>query len=227
VRVDVLDHGYVELIGLLGDDWTPVRAARASFDSELKGEKADTKLLRYLMEHNHTSPFEMVELQWQVKAPIFVARQWVRHRTANWNEFSMRYADPERISDEGIDYYVPDKFFKQAEDNRQASSDEEVITEKGYSPDYYYRLANEQALSIYRSLIDRGVTREQARNVLPLSVYTKWIWKNDLHNTLHFLNLRLGEGAQPEIRQYAQAMVDIMKVHLPVIMELWEERRDS
>lgn len=221
MRIDVLDHGYVELVGILGDDWTPVKAARASFNQELKGEKDDTRLLRYLLQHGHTSPFEMVEMQWEVKAPIFVARQWVRHRTANWNEFSMRYAGPEKIAyGEEIEYYTPDTFLEQHENNRQASGGPIENQDWAYRE---YALATEYAIGRYNNLIKGGVTREQARNILPVSVYTKWIWKNDLHNTLHFLDLRLGEGAQPEIREYAQAMVTIMEAHLPVIMGLWKE----
>lgn len=222
--MEVLDHGYVRLQSIMGDDWTPVRAARVSFDAELKGEVADTRLLHYLLTHGHTSPFEMVELQWEVKCPIFVARQWVRHRTANLNEFSMRYADASTISDDDeLEFYIPSEFRAQSTNNRQ-SSDGVVPNQLGACDIYNETLLN--AGIAYRTLLERGVAREVARGTLPLATYTKFIWKNDLHNTLHFLKLRLGEGAQPEIQVYARAMKEQMEEKLPVIMGLWEEIND-
>jgi thymidylate synthase (FAD) len=226
-NTEVLDHGYVKLQNIMGDDWTPVRAALVSIEEPLTGEVADTKLLRYLLTHKHTSPFEMVELQWEVKAPIFVARQWVRHRTANLNEFSMRYAEADRISEDGnVEFYVPANVRGQSTSNRQASGPHLVGADATFN-----RIRYEQAclasVEAYESLLRGGVSREQARAVLPLSTYTKFIWKNDLHNTLHFLDLRLGEGAQEEIRVYAEAMRDQMKEKLPVIMGLWEEIRGN
>ncbi len=206
------DVGYIELLDIMGDDWEPVRAARVSHDQGLKGESQDTKLLNYLMVHGHTSPLEMVEVKFEVYAPLVVARQWVRHRTANWNEVSYRYTE----LDPPV-FYKPAAWRAQDTKNKQGS---DGLIENQEEADNLYNAACEGAAMDYRALLDLGVSREMARMVLPVSVYTKWMWKNDLHNTLHFLKLRLGEGASWEIRQYAEGMLWLLEQKLPVLMGL-------
>lgn len=216
----VLDHGYVKLLDMMGDDWSPVKAARVSYGDSLKGPEADKKLLRYLLKHNHTSPFEQVELQWEVKLPLFVKTEWDTHRTANRNGFSMRYADPSKLSENGeIEFYKPILWRQQDDKNKQGST--EAISNP-YHDKLYAELC-ENSAGLYRHYIKNGVAREMARMVLPVSAYTKMIWKNDLWNTWHFLKLRMADNAQWEIRQYANAMHLIMKDTLPVLMELWDE----
>lgn len=217
----VLDKGSLRLLDSMGSDTTPVEAARVSYGESNYGDDRDKRLLRYLLTHGHTSPFEMVELMWEVKAPIFVARQWMRYRTANVNEFSMRYAEPDVISEtDEIEFYVPDTFRKQSGTNKQAS-DGKIIGQEVAKKEYM--TTHNLAIRTYRDLIRKGVAREQARAVLPVSVYTKFIWKNDLHNTLHFVEQRIHPDAQDEIRQYALAMRDILREEYPLIMEIWED----
>ena len=218
-RINLHDFGYVELLDMMGDDMTPVRAARVSYNQPLKGIEPDTKLLRYLMTHDHWSPFEQVALAWEIKLPIFVSRQILRHRTARLNEFSMRYADA-AMGEEEIDFYVPEEFLAQDAKNKQASA--EPLEEQGPAFNLYIT-SLDTAAQTYRALLNQGVSREQARAVLPVATYTKMVWQNDLRNTLHFLRLRLDKAAQPETRDYALAMRDIMRQKLPIIMSLWEE----
>lgn len=205
--MDVLDKGYVKLVDIMGNDWTPVEAARVSYNAGLKGEEQDTKLMKYLLRNGHTSPFEMVEIMWEVKAPIFVARQWVRHRTANWNEVSARYTEVD-------EFYIPDKWRGQDTKNKQGSVGT-AFTEE----DYYVTCL--RSLETYRGMLRDGVSREMARMVLPQSMYTKWVWKNDLHNTLRFLKLREDDHAQWEIQQYAKAMRTQLEEKLPTLMSVW------
>jgi thymidylate synthase (FAD) len=225
-RINVLDHGFVELLDVMGDDREPARAARVSYSDGIERTTAqDMKLTRYLLDHGHMSPFEMVEVKFRIKAPIFVARQLVRHRTANWNEFSMRYADPGRISEtEDIEFYTPDAFAAQGVDNKQSSG--------GSLSDYAglnlrLRYVQQVATSIgaYEALVAQGVSREQARLVLPVSVYTEWVWKNDLRNTWGLLEQRDHADAQAETRQYAQAMATLLRARLPLLMEIWRAQR--
>lgn len=224
IKVNVLDHGFVELIDIMGDDAEPARAARISYGNSGAREwgtpdkrGTDSNLISYLWENHHTTPFEMIELKWRAKMPIFVARQWVRHRTANINEFSMRYADPSKIAEEQgkIDYYYPEVWRRSDIANKQGS-----VVDTNISDDEVYSDAVETAISAYKLLQERGIANEMARMVLPVSVYTEWIWKNDLHNTLHFLKLRTDEHAQWEMRQYANAMLSIMQERLPNLMSI-------
>lgn len=207
VRREVLDHGFIELIDVMGD-WREVsRAARISYGEVERTEEADLKLIKYLWENYHTTPFEMVEMKWRVKMPIFVARQWVRHRTANINEFSMRYADPTKLSEsDKIDYYTPEVWREPTSANKQGSVIDLTITD-----DEIYTDAIENAISAYKLLQQRGIANEMARMVLPVAVYTEWIWKNDFWNTAHFLKLRADSHAQWEMQEYARAMIDIME----------------
>ena len=208
----------------MGDDLTPAAAARISFDGQPRGwDGGDGKLTRYLLTNDHLSPFEMVEVMFEVKAPIFVARQWVRHRTANWNEFSMRYAEPGRIGEYGdIEFYTPAQFAQQSGVNKQ-SSDQPLSPDDNVDAHAVYARANREAERAYELLIDMGVSREQARAVLPVNTYTKWVWKNDLRNTMHFMGLRQGHGAQAEIRDYADAMETLLRTRLPNLVDLWKE----
>ena len=216
------NHGEIELVDVLGDDWTPVRAARVSYGSDaLKGVEDDTKLLRYLIKNRHTSPFEQVATVWKVKAPIFVFREWHRHRTAKLNEMSGRYTEFER------EFYIPNAWRQPSKKNKQSS----VLTAK---PEEWqdinfagYEMTCNQAFDAYESLLKRGVAKEQARMVLPVSTYSQMIWQSDLHNLWHFLNLRTHPRAQLEIREYATAMVSILRSKLPILMGIWEELRDK
>lgn len=208
--IKVLDHGFVNLISYMGQDIsstdlldTIVGAARVSTKSQKTDEQANRKLLKYLFENKHTSPFEMCEIKLHCKMPIFVARQWVRHRTASLNEVSGRYT---QLPDE---FYVPLKWrTNQGVNNRQSSREFESNASS------VYLHACKQAFDQYHSLLECGVAREMARMVLPLSTYTEWVWKIDLHNLMHFLRLRLHKHAQWELRQYAKAI-------FMIAMEIW------
>lgn len=229
MRINVLDHGFVELIDVMGDDAEPARAARISYGNTNERSWAqDAKLIKYLWDNQHTTPFEMIELKWRAKMPIFVARQWVRHRTANINEFSMRYADPERLSEAGqIDYYTPELWRTRDEGNKQGSVAWNADHLLKQDIDTEYKTAMELSISSYKWLQEHGVANELARMVLPVSTFTEWIWKNDLHNTLHFLKLRTDEHAQWEMRQYANAMLSIMKERLPNLMSIvWPDQTE-
>lgn len=218
---EVLDHGVIELLDVMGDDAEGARAARISYGKyeENRTWEQDAKLIAYLHEHQHTSPFEMIELKWRVRAPVFVARQWLRHRTANVNEESRRYSEVPHLSPIGDLYYTPHKWRRASSVNKQSSEiglpgifGDALTTE-------YDEVCKESIRSYYRAL-SAGVSREQARMVLPQSMYTEFVWKNDLHNTLHFLKLRAAEDAQWEIQEYARAMVELMQERLPRLMEI-------
>lgn len=228
-RIQVLDHGFVELLDVMGDEQEVARAARISYGrhEQQRTWEQDAKLTQYLWDNLHTTPFEMIELKFQAKMPIFVARQWVRHRTANINEFSMRYADPERLSVLGeIDYYVPETWRVSDPNNKQGSLTSDRIDPYWNTQEYKDRC--DAAIALYKIMQARGVANEMARMVLPVSVYTEWVWKNDLHNTLHFLKLRTDEHAQWEMRQYANAMLQLLQERLPRLMEVvWPSRNAS
>ncbi len=219
-KIDVLDHGFVRLVESMGDDLSIVRAARVSYDAAWRsGEDAgsDARLINYLWRNRHTTPFEAVEFQFEVMAPIFVLRQWHRHRTWTYNELSGRYRElPEK-------FYVPNAtdIGKQSTDNKQARVEAEPDK---FSP-VLMRLAAEGAFDTYRKLLDRGVPRELARSVLPLSTYSHMFAKVDLLNLLKFLDLRLHEHAQLEIRVYAEAMRELIRPVVPVAIEAWEAGR--
>lgn len=188
LRTNVLGNGSLMMRDWMGYDLTPVEAARVSFDSGLTTEERDLKLLNYLYESRHTSPFEHVVISWVAEMPIFVAREWVRHRTASINEFSMRYAEAYKM-DQGLQFYWPEGWRAQDTKNKQSSSgliDDTVGAERLLFDAY------DAAAYAYAGLLDLGVAREMARIVLPVGVLTKWWWTNDLHNTFHFLRLRNG-----------------------------------
>lgn len=206
----VHEHGYVKLLEIMGCDETIVDAARISYDR--RGRTADRALIRYLLRHRHTSPFEMAEMKFELKMPIFVARQWVRHRTANMNEVSARYTE---LPDE---MFVPEVFAIQATNNKQGRGDD--IDERQQNELHVtVDCANRDSYVEYQKLLKQGVSRELARGVLPLNIYTKFVWKIDLHNLMHFLKLRLDPHAQQEIRDYAEILENLVALHFPLTYE--------
>ena len=211
----VLDHGFVRLVDYMGSDAAIVQAARVSYGEGTKKVSEDRALIRYLMRRRHTSPFEMVEFKFHVKLPIFVARQWIRHRTANVNEYSGRYSVMKE------EFYIPEakdvRF--QSTVNKQSRSEEEVPDELKRRFIDFLKRTHAASYEEYERLIDEGLARELARIGLPLSLYTEWYWKIDLHNLFHFLRLRLDPHAQLEIRQYAHVMADMVKVVCPMAYE--------
>lgn len=214
-EIRVLDHGFIRLIDYMGDDAAIVQAARVSYGAGTKTVREDAKLIHYLWQHRHTSPFEMCEIKLHCKMPIFVARQWVRHRTASINEYSARYS----VLD--AEFYVPEQFKAQDTKNRQGSAEAFVGIKNSDMQDdlRYHCLASYKK---YEALLDQGVSRELARMVLPVNFYTQWYWKIDLHNLLHFLTLRCDEHAQWEIRQYANVIADIVADWVPVTHAAWK-----
>ncbi len=211
----VLDHGFVRLVDYMGGDAAIVQAARVSYGEGTKKVSEDRALIRYLMRQRHTSPFEMVEFKFHVKLPIFVARQWIRHRTANVNEYSGRYSVMKQ------EFYIPqEKDIRfQSSVNKQGRSEEEVPAELKQRFIDFLRKTHAASYEEYQHLIDEGLARELARINLPLSLYTEWYWKIDLHNLLHFLRLRLDPHAQLEIRQYAHVMAEMVKTVCPMAYE--------
>ena len=201
MRVDVLDHGYVELIDVMGTDAAICDAARVSYGKGTHSVSDDTALIRYLMRHSHTSPFEMCEMKFRVQVPMDCWRQWIRHRTAAVNEYSTRYS-------EAIDLKYqtdPAAWRLQNPDNKQGSG-AYIDDELGQVLSSDERDLHEHAEKVYKTRLAAGVAREQARKDLPLATYTRAIWKIDLHNLLHFLRLRMDPHAQIEIREYACAI---------------------
>ena len=217
-QLPVLDHGFVRLVDYLGGDARIVQAARVSYGAGTKTLREDRALINYLYRHLHTSPFEQVVLTFHCKLPIFVARQWIRHRTARLNELSGRYSV---MRDE---FYVPDagRIALQSDDNKQGSG-------ASLPPEQARKvlglLRDEQAAAYegYSELVQRGIARELARINLPLSLYTEWYWQIDLHNLFHFLRLRLDAHAQYEIRAYAGALAQCAKAVAPLAYGAFEE----
>lgn len=210
----VLDKGFVRLVDQMGTDDDIISMARVSYNSQGKSLEEDYRLLRYLYRNSHTSPFERVEFVFHAKMPIFVARQWIRHRTASVNEYSMRYS--EAIDD----MYVPDALHQQSKTNKQGSG--ELISES----DALLRRIKEHgdnALSLYKELRDAGVSREISRIVIPVAGYTEWYWKIDLKNLLHFIGLRSDGHAQHEIRVYSDAMLKLITPYVPNTVEAFND----
>lgn len=216
----VLDHGFVVLTDVMGDDRLPARVARTSFNnaSKERSEEQDQKLTKYLVNHGHNTPLEFCQLRFYAKMPIFVARQWVRHRTASINEISLRYVD---ACDE---FYIPapDRMQKQSESNKQGSSVELVD-----DPGYCQRIFQEASLTAfrhYKELLAEGLSKELARSVLPLGTYTQWYWQANLHNFLHFCKLRTDPHAQYEIRVYAEALLAQAESVFPSVIAAWRAK---
>ncbi|MCE5229293.1 FAD-dependent thymidylate synthase [bacterium] len=218
-EIKVLDHGFVRLVDYLGGDQRIVQAARVSYGEGTKTHREDSGLINYLMRHGHTSPFEQVILTFHTKMPIFVARQWVRHRTARLNEISGRYSV---MKDE---FYVPepDQVRMQSQTNRQGRDEASVTPELAREVTETMVGDQAQVYRNYESMISAGIAREVARINLPLSLYTEWYWQIDLHNLFHFIKLRLDEHAQYEIRVYAEAMAKCAKAVAPAAYDAFEE----
>lgn len=230
--VPLLDHGFVRLIDYMGDDAAIVQAARVSYGKGTKTARNDRGLIRYLMRHRHTTPFEMCEAKFHVKLPIFVARQWIRHRTANVNEYSARYS----ILDREFYLPAPEQLAAQSNNNRQGrdrvlDADENARVLQLLQSDAirvydtYEHLLNDQGDG---TPVEEGrsqLARELARMNLSLNYYTQWYWKVDLHNLLHFLSLRMDHHAQYEIRVYADAMGEMVKEWVPAAWEAFSDYR--
>ncbi len=218
-EIKVLDKGFVRLVDYLGGDARIVQAARVSYGEGTKTVREDKGLIDYLIRNEHTSPFEQVILTFHCKMPIFVARQWVRHRTARLNEISGRYSI---MRDE---FYLPDpeQVRLQSKRNKQGRDDETVPFDEAIQ--IIERLEKEQIETYkgYEEMLERGLARELARVNLPLSLYTEWYWQIDLHNLFHFLRLRMDEHAQYEIRVYAEALAKCAKAVAPLAYEAFEE----
>lgn len=211
----VLDHGLVRLVDHMGSDLAISRAARVSYNAEAREE--DEGLIRYLMKNKHTSPFEAVSFTFEIKAPIFVFRQWHRHRTWSYNEVSARYTALPK------EYYVPelDQITEQHTDNKQMRTE----TEHPLAPRFQFRMRKhaELAFSAYNKMLREGCPRELARAVLPMSTYSHMFASVDLHNLFHFLRLRLHEHSQYEIRVYAEAMLEIIEEVVPLATKAFKE----
>lgn len=216
--MNILDHGHCRLVNHMGDDLSIVRAARVSYDADWRtgeDEGKDAKLIHYLMRNRHTSPFEAVTFTFDVKAPIFVFRQWHRHRTWSFNEVSARYSElPE-------EFYVPETVGVQAQHNKQMR-----LMELNASEDEIRQLIQvqcQESFNTYRRLLDAGTPRELARGVLPMNTYSHMFATVDLHNLFHFLRLRLHEHAQYEVQVYARAMLEQVRSVVPVATAAFEE----
>lgn len=234
VEKKVLDHGFIALVDAMPRlvpegqtaDAAIVQAARVSYGQGTKKVSEDRGLIRYLLRHRHTTPFEMVEFKFHVAMPIFVARQWIRHRTANVNEYSGRYS----IMHDRFYTPTPESVRKQSASNRQGGEetfrvgDAAAQQEARTAQEFLAFLSDVEALyPRYLKLTEQGVSRELARIGLPQNIYTEWYWKCDLHNILHFLALRLDAHAQLEIRAYAQAMLDLIEPIVPFTVEAWRD----
>jgi thymidylate synthase (FAD) len=215
--IRVLDKGFVKLIDIMGDDSSIVQAARVSYGKGTKSVSQDEGLIRYLMRHQHTTPFEMVEFKFHCRMPVFVARQWIRHRTANVNEISGRYS-------EMPDWFYepePDLCTTQSAQNRQGGTGTAVANSSAVAKTFSD--TQEDIYKQYESYLQLDMRRELARINLPLSLYTEWYWKIDLHNLFHFIALRMDSHAQYEIRVFAEAMAGIVKQHLPLAWKAFED----
>ena len=218
----MLDKGFIRVVDYMGNDSSIVQAARVSYGKGTKKKSLDEGLIRYLLRHKHTTPFEMCEIKLHVKLPIFIARQWIRHRTANINEYSARYSI---LEDE---FYIPKtaNLAKQSSTNKQGRSQEldsnlakKIIkilkedAERNYNN--YLWMLNEEEYEEYNNTRE-GLSRELARINLTLNTYTQWYWKVDLHNFMHFLSLRADSHSQLEIRAYADILIDLLKKWVPI-----------
>ncbi|HEX3881434.1 MAG TPA: FAD-dependent thymidylate synthase [Stellaceae bacterium] len=230
--VPVLDHGFVRVIDYMGDDGAIVQAARVSYGRGTRRVSEDKGLINYLMRHRHTTPFEMCEIKYHVKLPIFVARQWIRHRTANVNEYSARYS----ILDNEFYIPAPEHLAAQASTNRQGRGDvlegeaaRRVLdllredSERAYAG--YAEMLNEDETGTPHDPSWPGLARELARMNLSLNFYTQWYWKTNLHNLMHFLSLRADPHAQYEIRAYADPMLDSLQRWVPLTHAAFLEYR--
>jgi len=215
----VLNNGFIRLVDYLGGDERVVQSARVSYGEGTKTYREDAALIDYLLRNGHTSPFEQVVLTFHVKLPFFVARQWIRHRTARLNEISGRYSV---LKD---DFYIPapKDLAAQSADNKQGRADTALGNAEAEAIRASLEAAQKKAYEDYTGLVEGGLARELARINLPLSLYTEWYWQIDLHNLFHFLELRLDPHAQKEIRLYAEVLFDITKKVAPRCCDSFEE----
>jgi thymidylate synthase (FAD) len=216
----VLDHGFVRCVDFMGNDAAVTQAARVSYGTGTKTVNEDRGLIRYLMSHYHSTPFEMAEIKLHVKLPVFVARQWVRHRMANINEYSARYSVLDK------EFYFPEaeQMKLQSTTNNQGRG-EHVDGNTAQRMFEIIEGASEEAYRDYENLNNWGLARELSRMVLPVNVYTQWYWKVDAHNLMNFLRLRADPHAQYEIRVYAEKILDIFKIWMPHTYEAFIDYR--
>lgn len=220
-KFPVLNDGHVCLVDVMGDDYSIVEAARVSYGEGTQHTSKDRTLIRYLMRHRHTTPFEMAEIKLRVRVPMDCWRQWIRHRTANVNEYSTRYS----IAIDAVQETTPHNWRSQAKTNRQGSGDY-LGQEVGFILTDAERELHKHAREVYQERLDKGVAREQARKDLPLCTYTEAFWKIDLHNLFHFLSLRMDSHAQWEIREFATTIGhNIVKPLFPLAWEAFEDYR--
>jgi thymidylate synthase (FAD) len=231
--IPVLDHGFVRVVDYMGNDAAVVQAARVSYGIGTKKVNEDAGLINYLLRHYHTTPFEMCEIKFHLKMPIFIARQWIRHRTANVNEYSARYSVMDK------EFYIPkpEELAAQSTKNHQGRGEESLSAEetarvieilKGDSDQCYKHYEELMNTTADGEIIDperKGIARELARMNLPINIYTQWYWKIDLHNLMHFLLLRADSHAQYEIRVFAQAMLDVVKSWVPTTYAAFMDHR--
>ncbi|MCL5964869.1 MAG: FAD-dependent thymidylate synthase [Deinococcus sp.] len=216
--IPVLDQGFVRLVDVMGSDARIVQAARVSYGEGTKTVREDAGLIDYLMRHRHTSPFEMVEFTFHIKAPIFVVRQWFRHRTASVNEISARYSV---MKDE---FFLPSANDLRAQSNKNKQVGEGLLPpEKADEAHSIIQTTQTESYAAYQQLLELGLARELAREVLPVGLYTEFYWKQNLHNLLHFLKLRLDWHAQAEIRAFADAVAWFVKEAVPLTWQSFEE----
>jgi thymidylate synthase (FAD) len=226
IKSDVLDKGFIEVVDSLGSDLTVVNSARVSFGKRKeKFDKSDERLVRYLAKHKHYSPFRHLQVQFHIKAPEFVMRQWYKHvvgieTTSNsstkdhaWNEISGRYVEYD-------EFYEPTEFRKQSEDNKQAS-DGLIDDQKNTS--ILWTTAQQHSVSAYKEMLKRGMAKEQARTILPLTLYTEVYWTASFQAVMNFIELRNEKTSQIEIQEYAKVMLEQMKEVFPKTTELWSE----
>ncbi len=218
-KFPVLDDGFVCLVDCMGDDSSIVQAARVSYGAGTKKVSDDRTLIRYLLRHRHTTPFEMAEVKILVRVPMDCWRQWIRHRTANVNEYSTRYS----VAIDSAQTTPPDQWRAQSDVNRQGSG-ESLPADVGEQLTASEQQFQQAAAKLYSDRLEKGVAREQARKDLPLCTYTEAYWKIDLHNLLHFLSLRMDAHAQWEIRQYATTIGE--KIVQPLFPVVWEAFND-
>ncbi|MBC9179815.1 FAD-dependent thymidylate synthase [Pseudoroseomonas ludipueritiae] len=230
--IPLLDHGFIRVIDYMGDDSAVVQAARVSYGRGTKAVSEDRGLIRYLMRHWHSTPFEMCEIKFHVKLPIFVARQWIRHRMANVNEYSARYSVMDR------EFYIPapDQLAAQSSSNRQGRGEvlggedaarvmDLLRQDATTAYDHYIEMLNEDESGAALDPSRQGLARELARMNLTLNTYTQWYWKTDLHNLMNFLRLRADAHAQYEIRVYAEAMLQVLEAWVPAVAEAFRDYR--
>lgn len=231
--IPVLDHGFVRVVDYMGDDNAIVQAARVSYGTGTKKVNQDAGLINYLMRHKHTTPFEMCEIKFHLKMPIFVARQWIRHRTANVNEYSARYSVLDK------EFYIPkiEDLAAQSTANHQGRGERRLSEEEAERVIEILKGDSDQCYAHYEELMNtredgsvidenrQGIARELARMNLPINIYTQWYWKIDLHNLMHFLALRADSHAQYEIRVFAQAMMDVVKRWVPIAYDAFVNYR--